>query len=115
MLALLGALKRAESGRYRAAICHARCRRTALSPIGKMACARSLPLLFGAAVLAWIIVSVMYRDYAAEAETYLRDRGLLHDGSGSAASGTGANDEMVLKNRKDIDAIMKKLGMSSAP
>ena len=77
-----------------------------------MPCARSLPLLFGAAVLAWIIVSVMY-PLTAEAETCQGLGPCPPDGSGSAVRDWGELE--MVSEQKDIDAIMKKLGMASAP
>ena len=74
---------------------------------------RAVPLLCAAALLVWIAVSAVYQDFVGSAENYLSDRGLLPSGSGAAgaASEVGVNSELVLRNRKDIDAILKKLGL----
>ena len=73
--------------------------------------ARAVPGLVAVALLlTWISLSIVYQDYAAEVSSYLADRGLLQEGPWGDMS-----KKIVLQNRKDIDAILQKLGMSKTP
>ena len=81
-----------------------------------MSPAHLVPALFVAVIIIWIGTSVIYQDYAPSAKKYLDDRGLSVEMYPAAAPGVvNADADLVSQNRKDIDAILKKLGMTKAP
>ena len=79
-----------------------------------MSPAHLVPALFVAVIIIWIGTSVIYQDYALSAKKYLDDRGLSVEMYPAAAPGVVNAADLVRQNRKDIDAILKKLGMTKA-
>lgn len=80
-----------------------------------MSPAHLVPALFVAVIIIWIGTSVIYQDYAPSAKKYLDDRGLSVETYPAAAPSVPVvNSDLVRQNRKDIDAILKKLGMTKA-
>lgn len=75
---------------------------------------RSVPALLLALIVVWITISLLYRDYNTQAKTYLQSVGRT-DLLPSSTSDEAKGEQLALQNRKDIDAILKKLDMTPQP
>ena len=75
---------------------------------------RSVPAILLALMIIWIVISLLYRDYNAQAKSYLQSVGRT-DLLPSSTSDVAKGEQLALQNRKDIDAILKKLKMNPQP